>query len=111
MFRIDVTDYKTTAKTPDGKPVEVPYGVRDSMATVLLNPQQKLNGTALLRSNMIAEKILKAGESVLLEDAEYQTLRNSADTTVGFDRQDVELVRRIMDAPRIEVKEATDDNA
>lgn len=111
MFRIDVTEYSFTAKTPDGQTVSTPYDVKDSMATILLNPQQKLNGTSLLRSNMIAEKILKAEGSVLLEDAEYQTLRNAADTTVGFDRQDVELVRRIMDAPRIEVKEATDDNA
>lgn len=124
MFRINVGDYLIDTRGPDGKPMSIPYDVKDSMAAILLNPQQQLNGTALLRSHMIAEKILNAIFSVLLEDAEYDILRRAADTTKGFSREDVELVQRIMNAERVEVKvdegppdverntqEATDDNA
>lgn len=105
MFRINVADYKITAKTPDGQAVTVPYDVRDSMATILLNPQQKLNGTALLRANVVAQKILdSAMDVVLLEDAEYLMLRDATDKTVGFDRSDVELINRIMYAEKVQVR-------
>ena len=106
MFKMNITNYKFSAKTQQGDTVEVPYDVRDSVAQVLLNPQQKLNGPGLLKANMLAEKVLTCNDPVfLLEDAEYDMLRKAAETTVGFDRPDVEFVRRIMEAERVTVQE------
>lgn len=105
MYRLDVNDYTVFVQGPDGKTVGIAYNVKDSLATILLNPQQKLNGTALLRSNKVAEKILASTFTILLEDAEYQLLRDSTERIEGFDRQDVELVQRIMEAEKVAVQE------
>lgn len=104
MFKVDITSYPVTV-IENGRPVEKPYDIRDACATILLNPQQKLNATGLLRANTVAQKILdNPVDFVLLEDAEYLMLRDAADKTVGFDRQDVELVNRIMYAKRVDVQ-------
>lgn len=95
---------------PDGKEeIEVveqmmPYDVRESMASILLHPEQKVNGIELLKNNQLAQKILELPEdTLLLETDNYNRLKKAFETFVGFSRNDVELVRRVLEAPDVEV--------
>lgn len=105
MRKLAIANYKVKVNG-----TETDYDVRDSLADMLLAPNLKLNGTGLLANNALATKIAEApGPDVLLEEAEYQTLRNACNTLTGYARQDVELVRRVMEAPEVTVKEASHD--
>jgi hypothetical protein len=102
MRKVEIGDYAVKA---NGQ--EVPYGVRDSIADLLFHPDLRLNGSALIRNNVLATKVMTAeGDTVLLEEAEYQTLRGACETVRGLGRNEVELVRRILDAPEVKVEEA-----
>jgi len=103
-FKIDLTDY--TVMTPDLK--TMPYLVRDSMCSILMNPELQLNGTELLRRNKVAEKILEAGDEILLSDEEMGFLRQGADAVKGLAKNDVQLVKRILEAEQVEVAEQID---
>jgi len=105
MRKLAVTNYKVKING-----AETDYDVRDSLADMLLAPNLRLNGACLLANNALATKIAEApGPDVLLEEVEYQTLRNACNTLTGYARQDVELVRRVMEAPEVTVKEASHD--
>jgi hypothetical protein len=104
MRKINLAVATITLKTPEGKK-ERPYDIKDSMADVLLHPELKLTGVALLKNNKLADKILSSTEdSVLLEEAEYQILRGACERIQGFSRDDLELVKRILEAPEVEVE-------
>lgn len=100
-FKIDLTDYTITM--PDGQ--EVPYHVKDSLCMLLMNPQLKLNGTELLKRNVLGEKIVAAGDEILLSDEEMGLLRQGADAAKGLSKNDVQLVKRILEAEPVKVAE------
>jgi hypothetical protein len=102
MRKIDATDYEVTL--PDGK--KIAYLVRQSLADVLLAPQLKLNGTALLRNNILATKIISSKDSfIFFEEAEWIQLTQALNIIEGWSHNDVEFVRRILESPKVEVTE------
>lgn len=104
MRKIDARDYPLEIDTPDGKKT-ITYQVRKSFSEIILAPQLKLNGTALLLNQKLALKILEGKEDfILLEEAEWVKLRGAVDVIEGWGFNDVEFVRRILEAPQVEVK-------
>ena len=112
MRKLDLTNYTVTMKVPDkanpGEEIGVtlPYRVKDSIVNLLFIPGLKLSGIDLIKQNVLAMKIeaWKDG-AILLEEEEWLKIKKAVDTYTGFDRQAVELVRRVLDAPKVEVIE------
>jgi len=102
--KIDLTNYPAPGLVQEsGEPVT--YEVPSSMVALLFHPELKLSALDTLAANRLAEKIEQAGASVLLDSAEYAQLKRAVDTFKGFTRNEVELVRRILEAPEVEVTE------
>lgn len=100
--KVSLAEYMVKLK--DGK--DIPYNVRESLAELLCHPGRRLNGSKLLKQNLLAERILtEPGQEVLLTEEEYASLKEAAETFEGFTRTEVELVRRVMDAAEVEVQE------
>ncbi len=101
MRKILISDYKVIQ---DGK--ELPYPMREALAEVLFHPDLKLRALDLLKRDDLARKILNQSEShILLEDSEYSLIKSAVDVVQGFTRNDVEFVRRVLNAESVEVME------
>ena len=103
--KIDLTDYSTDQLNEKGEPM--PVKVVTSLVNLLFHPGMKLGGMALLEQQKLADKLLAKGEFVLLDAKDYQKLRQAMENFRGFTQMHVELVRRVLDAPEVEVEEAT----
>lgn len=104
--RIELDNYEIEMQTPDGSLVKVPYDVKKSIGDIILAPQLKLNGSALLKNYSIAEKFFKSKESyILLEFSDYSVIRNAIESLEIFGKNEVELIKRILEAKEVEVKE------
>jgi len=101
MKKIDVCPYNCTE---DGK--EKPYHIKESLLIILFNPDLRIQAMDLLKRDDLARKIEKQkGDWLLLEDAEYEMILVSMNAVKGYTRNDVEFVKRIMDAEDAQVKE------
>ena len=83
----------------------MPYDFKDSLVQLMFHPNLGLKGKALLESNLIAEKLMKADNEILLEEEEYNKIKDAVDSFEGFTRSEVELVKRVTDCPEVNVKE------
>lgn len=103
--KIDLTPYPLTHRpmNPEGKPYQ--YDVRGSLAELCFVPELQLTGRDVLSANRIAQTILDAGPSLLLAEMDYSRLSAACLQHKGFTRDDVELVRRVLEAPEVEVTE------
>lgn len=103
MRKIDLSTYYVRA---DGTDTDIPYLVRESLVASLFSEEQKLSAVNLLKHNKVGVKILEAlTDTLLLEEAEYDCLRAGVEAARGFGRYDVEMVRRVLEAPVAEVTE------
>lgn len=105
MRKLNVTQYMVKLLQPDGKRKELPYDVKEMIIQLMFHPNLQLSGADLLKQNIIAEKILKAGIDVLLEEEEYNKVKQAIDSFKGFTKNEVELVKRVTECPEIKVKE------
>ena len=104
MRKIDLSDYTVNTLTEQGeKPF--PYSVKQSIEIALYHPDLKLNFRDLLENDRVAQKIKQANGSVLLEETEYSRVKVAFENIQGFRREDVELVKRVIEAPEVEVQE------
>jgi uncharacterized protein YacL (UPF0231 family) len=109
MKKINLKDYEVEVRTPTGTN-RVNYEVKTSIIGLLFQPELKLNGVELLKQNQLAEKILQHQEpEILLEDAEYNKIKQAIDLVKGFGKNDVELVRRVLEAEDVSVTEVKGD--
>ena len=110
MRRINLEPYRVQGmeQGPDGKPVtkEDDYDLKGSLVAILLAPALQLNGTELRRNGKVADKVEAAGETLLLEDAEYAALKEALDKVRGFGKNDRELVERILEAETVDANAA-----
>jgi len=90
---------------PDGTSKEIPYNTKDSIIQLMFHPELRLGGLDLLKQNKVAEKILKAGIDVLLEEDEYGQVKRAVESFKGFTQNEVELVKRVLECPEVKVKE------
>jgi len=112
MHKLNLKDYMVRVKSPDqvnpGQVVEseYPYYAKDSILNLLFIPELELSGAELIRQNLLAMKLeqCKDGE-ILLEDEEWERIKKAFDAFRGFDRNAVELVTRILEAPVVEAEE------
>lgn len=106
MRRIDLSNYSVRVRDDKGKWTGLPYEVKDSMIELLLSRELRLSGRELLDRDDLAKKIRDCPDgSILLEEGEWNKLVQSAETITGLGRPDVELVRRILEAEKVEVEE------
>ena len=106
MKKLVISNYKVKARNEKDEIVDVPYNVKESVVSILFHPSLQLEAMDLLEQNKLANKINDAKDGfVLLEDAEYEKVLKAANTFKGFSKNDVELVRRILEAEQVNVKE------
>lgn len=106
MKKIKLEDYEVEVRTPKEGIKQTNYEVKTSIIGLLFQPELRLSGVELLKQNKLAEKILQYKDSeILLEDAEYNKIKQAVDVVKGFGKNDVELVRRILEAEDVSVKE------
>ena len=105
MRKLSLKNYKVEVMTEKGTEF-IDYQVVQSLINVLFHPELQLGGMALLEQNELAGKILvNDGKEILLEDSEYAKVKQPFDIIKGFGKNDVELVRRILQAETVEVAE------
>lgn len=80
-----------------------PYKVKESLASLAFISDGKIEGRELLKRDELARKIEESDDYVLLEESDWQKLVKAMDV-VPKGRSDVELVRRLLDAPTVEVE-------
>jgi len=110
MRKIELQNYMVSVPTQDGNFEPKPYNVKESMVSCLLHPALKLTGRELLLRNKLASrieeaKIIEGNGFILVEEEDYRKLRQAFETIEGFTKNDMELVRRVLEAEEIEVAE------
>jgi len=120
MRQIDITDYTVPLPNPKGgeerknedgtieiepEMVDVPYRFKQSMIELLFARDNQLNGMEILERDKLARKVYDCSNgNVLLEEDEWNKFKNALQVVKGLGRPDVELVRRILEAEKIEVE-------
>ncbi len=106
MRSIDLSDYRVKAAPygiiGDGAQEELTYDVRHSLIEVLFT--SKLTPRELLEMDAIATKIRDCPDSSLvLDEPEYSKVIETMEVLRLFGPTDVEFVRRILKAEKVEV--------
>lgn len=81
------------------------YAVKGSIVEALYAPALKLSARGILDNDRVAQKINAASDEVLLEEADYEKVKAAFETITGYTRNDLELVKRILNAEKVEVEE------
>lgn len=104
MKEIDLTPYEIQGHQDKFDP-------RIFLGEALLSPLLKLSGLDLLASFKLADKIQTCPtDKLLVDDKEYTKIKKVTDipamagAAMGFGRNEVEMVRRILEAPDVEVE-------
>lgn len=107
MRKLDLSDYTVRVRNEKQEWEDVPYEVKDSLVELLLARDLNLSGRSLLEHDEVARKIRNCADgAVLLEEKEWDMVVSAVETIKGLGRPDVDLVRRIFDAPEIKVEES-----
>lgn len=110
MRKIELRNYDVNLPGPDGSFVPKPYDVKNSLVSCLLHPALKLTGRELLLRGKLADQIEMADGSILVEEEDYRKLRQAFERIEGFTRNDMELVKRVLDAEEIKVQESDQES-
>ena len=105
MRKICTDNYNINIVTGKGK-TPVPYDVKTSLISCLMHPSLKLGAREILLRNKIGNKIEESQIFVLLEDAEYEKLKLAFEQLDIFGQNDIQLIERVFDAEKVDVKEA-----
>ena len=86
----------------------VQYPFVDNVVNIVLSANNKLTARQLLERNMFCEKLVKAereGQTdAMVEETEYGPVQSTFEDFVGLGRNDVEMVKRILEAPQVAVE-------
>lgn len=85
--------------------VMIPYQTKYSIIELLFARDLNISGVDLLERDDLANKIRGSNGEVLLEEAEWGKLNDACTLLTHFSKPDVEMVRRIMKAEKVEVEE------
>lgn len=106
MRQINLANYSVRLRDEAGEYKDVPYEVKDALVEILFARSLGLSGAEILERDDLAHKIIDCVDGkVLLEEDEWSKFVTAINTIKGLGRTDVELVRRITEAPKIEVEE------
>ncbi len=113
MRRINLEDYIIHGKVVNPNPekdgqmlidTQILYPVKDTIIALLFAPKMGLNGIELVRQKRLVDKIEACQNgSIVLETEGWDRLVAAVNKAVGFSKNDVELVERILDAPEVDV--------
>lgn len=106
MRKLDLSSYQMS-ETGDPEAEVHNYDVRWSIGEVLLCKDQELSARQLLANDDLYRKLRDWPEAtILLEEAEYQTIRQAFERLTGWQRYDVPMVRRVLEeTPEVDVQE------
>lgn len=105
MRKLDLKKYTISVRDEKGVTQLIPYDFKESLIQLMFHPNLQLSGKALLETNIVAEKLIKADKEVLLEEDEYNKIKSAIDNFKGFSKNEVRLVERIYNCPQVDVKE------
>ena len=105
MRKINLENYMLEARNEKNEIVKMPYDVKSSLIGVLFHPELKLSGRELLLRDKLANKINDTESEILLEETDFLKIKMAIESIDGYTRNDVEFVRRVLEAEEIEVKE------
>ena len=105
MRKIELQNYLVKLTRENGEVESKPYNVKESIISCFLHPALKLTGRELLLRGKLTKQIEEANGSILMEEENYRKLKQAFERIEGFTRNDMELVRRVLEAEEIEVKE------
>jgi len=101
MKKILVTDYVVSFNGQDQR-----YPMGEALAEVIFHPALKIVALDLLKRDDLARKILACETpDLLLEESEYALVKDAVEKVDTYTRNDVEFVRRVMNAETVEVVE------
>jgi len=89
--------------------VDGTYQVKDSIKRLLLN-QRGISGDEFHNRLPLADKILKAGNSIKLEDAEYEKVEQAVKSHTSWSVKDAEFSRRIFGAKDVDPNKDKSEN-
>lgn len=106
-YKLDISEFQVEDFAPDqGKVVPMNYGVRPALVGILLNPQLNLTGIDVFNRYPLASRIKNSdNEVILLDSEEYGWFKTAIAAVKGFGINDVELIRRIRNAPEVDIEE------
>ena len=107
MREVSLKNYKFVIAKLDGTKEDKEYNVRDALATILFVPGQGISPRESLSRNELARRIESCqADSILLEESEWDKLNSAAGTLKDVNRNDLECLQRIFDAPKVEVEKS-----
>lgn len=87
------------------EPTQGPYDVKGSLIGLLFTRDLQLTAKDLLERDPLGRKIADAQTpTILLEESEYMILKKAIDTFKGYTRNEVELVKRVLEAKTVAVE-------
>jgi len=102
-YKLDISVY---APVIPGEPDPPPYKPREILPSVLLSPRLDLDPAAALKNHVLALRIIdEPSDTILLAADEYHTIRNATDKLTGWSLPDIEMLKRITGAEKVEVAE------
>lgn len=105
MRKIDVRPYSIVMGALGGQEITEDFKVKESIEICLFHPQLNLDGRELMKRRKILHKIEEAEDFLLLEEDEWEKLKQAFETIKGLSKNELPLVERIIEAEEIEVKE------
>jgi len=103
--KVNLEPYTILIPDTSGKDTPITVDVKDWIANVIFHPDLKLNGREVIQRGKLSEKIEKADKEVILEEVEYQKIKEAFDSVKGFSKMHIELLERVFGAQMIEVEE------
>ena len=105
MRKLELKHYEVTFRNVQGELETIPYDFKDAIINLMFHPDLRLSRTEALKTDILAEKIMETNEEILLEEEEYNRIFHAVDSFKGFGKNEVELVKRVLECPKIDVKE------
>ena len=111
MRKLNLKNYTVKVRVPDkmnlGQEIEAeyPYHVKTTILNLMFNSALQLSGADVVRQNILGIKLEQCkDDEIILEEEEYERIKEAFDAFKGFSRADVELVTRINEAEVVEVE-------
>lgn len=106
MRKLSLENYFFEGLDEKGQPKNFPYNVKLNLIASLFQRQNNLHSEELLERDDIARKIRDCKENeIILEESEYDKIKQAINIISGYGQDDVEFVKRILKCPQIEVEE------
>jgi len=101
--KINLTNYVVKGQGSGPQGDDQDYDVKDIIPKIVLHPTLKHNGFRFYTISKVANRIKNCKEdSILLEKADYEIVKEAFSKFEGFGAGDTELVTRIFEAEEVQ---------